>query len=138
METTVGPGHRIERTSRSMSTVLVVDDEFGIGETLHAVLGDFGHRVLLALNGREALQRLAEEPVDLILSDYMMPVMDGAALLAAVRANPRYRAIPFVVICALPQTLLRGTLEGYDDFLQKPFRMIQIVDLVDRWTKRAG
>ena len=61
-----------------MAVILVVDDEIGIANLLADVLSDEGHRVLVAVNGRDALKRAEEERPDLVITDYMMPVMDGA------------------------------------------------------------
>ena len=76
---------RATRPARSliMAVVLVVDDEFGITDLLEDVLSDEGHRVLAASNGKQALERAAAERPDLVLTDYMIPVMDGVALIAA-------------------------------------------------------
>ena len=113
-----------------MATILVVDDEFGIGELLEALLEDDGHRVLTAMNGRHALERIAEAKPDLVISDLMMPVMDGAALLAALRENVELRATPFALMCALPETSITDRVSGYDAFLRKPFKLADISRLV--------
>lgn len=69
-----------------ITTVLVVDDEFAIADLLEMVLADEGYRVLLAINGRQGLERLAEGPrPDLVISDYMMPVLDGAGFVQAMQ-----------------------------------------------------
>ena len=71
---------------KGLATVLVVEDEFAIADLLEMVLTDEGYRVLLAANGRQGLERLAEGPrPDLVISDYMMPVLDGAGLIQAMR-----------------------------------------------------
>ena len=62
-----------------MAVVLVVDDEVGIANLLSDVLSDEGHRVLVAVNGHEAFKRAEEERPDLVITDFMMPVMDGAS-----------------------------------------------------------
>ena len=115
-----------------MATVLVVDDEFGIGELLEALLEDEGHHALTAMNGRHALERIAESKPDLIISDLMMPVMDGAGLLRAVRENPELNAIPFALMCALPEANISDRIAGYDAFLRKPFKLAEISGLVER------
>jgi CheY-like chemotaxis protein len=109
-----------------VATILVVDDEFGIGELLEALLQDDGHRVLTAMNGRHALEQIAEAKPDLVISDLMMPVMDGAALLRAVRENPELRDVPFMLMCALPESSIAPRIEGYDAFLRKPFKLADI------------
>ena len=76
-----------------MATVLVVDDEFGVAELFDAVLTDEGHRVLTAMNGRDGMAVLATERADLIFLDFMMPVMDGAAMLGALSTDPNLRRL---------------------------------------------
>lgn len=113
-----------------MRTVLVVDDEFGTVEVLVAALEDEGYRVLTAANGRRALERLEENKPDLVISDFMMPLMDGAALVAAMRASPSYRDIPVIMMSAAPEAALRKHLDGYAAFLRKPFRMPVLLGIV--------
>ncbi|MDA8251631.1 MAG: response regulator [Rhodospirillales bacterium] len=122
-----------------MATILVVDDEFGISELLEALLTDEGHRVLTAANGRQALERMGEARPDLVISDLMMPVMDGATLLRMMRESPEWRDIPFVLMCALPEDHVRDRLVGpYQGFMRKPFRMDDVVDFVDRLLQARG
>lgn len=121
-----------------MATILVVDDEFGISELLDALLTDEGHRVMTALNGRLALGRMAETRPDLVISDLMMPVMDGAALLRAIRERPEWRDIPFVLMCALPEASVQERMLPYEGFLRKPFRMDDVVVFVERLLGRAA
>ncbi len=118
-----------------MATILVVDDEFGIGELLEALLMDDGHRVLTAMNGRHALERMAEARPDLIISDLMMPVMDGAALLKAVREHAEYKETPFMLMCALPEASITDRVKGYDAFLRKPFKLAEMAGVVGHLLK---
>jgi CheY-like chemotaxis protein len=111
-------------------TVLVVDDEFGTVEVLVAALEDAGYRVLTAANGHRALERLEENKPDLVVSDFMMPLMDGAALVQAMRANPEYRDIPVIMMSAAPEAALRRHLDGYAAFLRKPFRVTALLEVI--------
>jgi CheY-like chemotaxis protein len=113
-----------------VATILVVDDEFGIGELLEALLQDDGHRVLTAMNGRHALERMAEARPDLVISDLMMPVMDGAVLLRSIRDHAEYTTIPFMLMCALPESSIADRVQGYDAFLRKPFKLMEMSGLV--------
>lgn len=79
-------------------SVLVVEDEVGVRRALSRLLGDRGFRTIEAGNGREAIQRLAEETPAAIVIDLLMPVMSGAELLKALRRNSYYRRIPTVVM----------------------------------------
>ena len=120
-----------------MRTVLVVDDEFGTVEVLVAALEDAGYRVLTAANGRRALERLEENKPDLVVSDFMMPLMDGAALVQAMRANPEYQHIPVIMMSAAPETALRRHLDGYAAFLRKPFRVPALLQIIASIFDRA-
>ena len=113
-----------------MRTVLVVDDEFGTVEVLVAALEDAGYRVLTAANGRRALERLEENKPDLVISDFMMPLMDGTALVTAMRTNPSFRDIPVIMMSAAPEAALRKHLDGYEAFLRKPFRIPALLEIV--------
>ena len=114
-----------------MATVLVVEDEFAIADLLEMVLTDEGHRVLTAANGRQGLERLAEGPrPDLVITDYMMPVLDGAGLLRAMRENEAQRDIPCIVISSMPEANVRGRIDGYEAFVSKPFDLDAMVRLV--------
>ena len=113
-----------------MRTILVVDDEFGTVEVLVAALEDEGYRVLTAANGRRALERLEENKPDLVISDFMMPLMDGAALVTEMRSNALYRDIPVVMMSAAPESALRQHLDGYVAFLRKPFRIPVLLGVV--------
>ncbi len=115
-----------------MATILVVDDEFGIGELLSALLEDEGHRVFTAMNGRHGLERLNEARPDLVISDLMMPVMDGAGLLRAIRDNPEFAHVPFVLMCALPEHMIADRISGYDGFVRKPFKLADVSSMVAR------
>ena len=112
-----------------MPTVLVVEDEFGIAELLDAILTDEGYRVLNAINGKEGMELLATERADLVFTDYMMPVMDGAALLHAMGDDPALSAIPVVLMSSMPEATAAERCSGYVTFLRKPFRLSTVVSL---------
>jgi CheY-like chemotaxis protein len=113
-----------------MATVLVVDDEYGIAELLEAVLVDEGHRVLTASNGRHGLGILDKEKPDVIFLDYMMPVMDGAAMLSQMAADPRLRDTPVVMMSSIPEAAVAERCKGYALFLRKPFNVFHVIDVV--------
>jgi CheY-like chemotaxis protein len=115
-----------------VKTILLVEDEFGLAEILAMTLEDDGYRVVPAANGRQGLERLAAERPDLILLDVTMPVMDGAALGLAVRADRAFDGIPIVMMSALPEAALRERFTAYDEFLRKPFRLAAMREAVAR------
>jgi CheY-like chemotaxis protein len=113
-----------------MQTVLVVDDEFGVAEVLQSILEDEGYRVVTAINGKQALTRLAEHTPDVIMLDYMMPIMDGTQALAAIRKDATSQKIPVIMMSSLEEVAVRETCTDYDSFLRKPFRAMAVVKLV--------
>lgn len=110
-----------------MQTVLVVDDEFGVAEVLDAILTDEGFRVVTATNGRQALARIAEQRPDLVLLDYMMPILDGVGVLHALAADPSATGLPVVVMSALPEETISVATQRYQAFLRKPFRIRSVL-----------
>jgi CheY-like chemotaxis protein len=103
-----------------VALILVVDDEFGLAEVVCELLRECGYDVRLAINGRLALDVLDEVRIDLVLTDMMMPVMNGAELATAMRQDPRHRRTPIILMTALPAVAVR--LEGlFDAVLRKPF-----------------
>ena len=113
-----------------MRTILVVDDEWAIAEVLEALLSDEGYRVIIANNGRQALESMIDWPPDLIILDFMMPVMDGKATLAALKSNPRTAGIPVILMSSLPEETIAQRCSGYSVFLRKPFRIATVLDAV--------
>jgi CheY-like chemotaxis protein len=115
----------------SNETVLIVEDEFAIADLLEMALTDEGYRVVTAANGRQGLERLAEEPrPDIVITDFMMPVLDGAGFLQAMRDMKTQREIPCIVISSMPERNVRARIDGYAAFLRKPFQLAEVVQLV--------
>ncbi len=113
-----------------MRTILVVDDEFGSIDVLAAVLEDEGYRVFTASNGKRGLERLAENKPDLVVLDFMMPLMNGAQMGAAMRADPAYRDIPIIMMSAVTEPAVRERFSGYRAFLRKPFNMAALLEAI--------
>ncbi len=107
------------------SHILVVDDDVPIRKLLVAVLTDSGHAVSEAIHGAHALDMLAHTPVDLVISDIMMPLMDGIALCRRVKAMPGIACI--LMSSAPPPTPFNA---GQDAFLAKPFDLDAVEDIV--------
>ena len=108
--------------------VLVVEDNVALQRRLARVLAPLG-RVQVAGHGLAALEVMRREPVDLVVSDVMMPGMDGLTLLKEVRADPQLRDVPVLVLSARAGPgAATGALEaGADDYLLKPFTSDELV-----------
>ncbi|MGI9025901.1 MAG: response regulator [Burkholderiaceae bacterium] len=115
-----------------MATVLVVEDEFGIADLLDSVLTEEGYRVFTAMNGQEGLELAVREHPSLIISDYMMPVMDGATMLVRINADPALQSTLVVMMSSMPEATVAERCTGYETFLRKPFNLFEVVDLVQR------
>jgi len=115
-----------------MPTVLVVDDEFGIVDVLETILTDEGYRVLTACNGRQGLERLSTERPDVVLLDFMMPILGGAKMLAAMAAEPAYWHIPVIMMSSLGENMIAQKCTGYVAYLRKPFRATAVLSTVAR------
>jgi CheY-like chemotaxis protein len=116
----------------SVALILVVDDEFGVAEVLETILADVGHEVVTAANGRQALERAKERLPDLVLLDFMMPIMDGPSVLKAMRKAPALRNIPAVIMSSLPESAISKSVGGmYAAFVRKPFRLNTVLDTVN-------
>lgn len=104
------------------AVILVVDDTPANLAFLTDALSEAGYRVLVALDGQEALERLAIVPPDIILLDAMMPVMDGFEACGRIKSHPCYRDIPIIFMTALgePEHICQGLRLGAVDYVIKP------------------
>jgi CheY-like chemotaxis protein len=114
-----------------MGPILIVDDEFGIVEALVDFLQDEGYRTAFALNGLQALERMKEERPALVLLDYMLPVMNGPAVLEAMKADLALQGVPVVLMSASPPKAWRHL--PATEFLPKPFGLAQLIDIIQRY-----
>ncbi len=120
-----GP-HETGRPHRAR--LLVVDDNADMRAYLTQLLQP-DYEVLLAADGRAALETALAQPVDLVLSDVMMPRMDGFELVRALRADPRTARLPIVLLTARAgeEESVQGRHAGADDYLAKPFSARQLL-----------
>lgn len=102
--------------------IVVVDDDDEIRNFLEAELS-LQHRVYVARNGKEGLQTILKQQPDIIISDVMMPEMDGISLLKTIRNNPNVSHIPFILLTSKAEYKDRidGLSKGADVYLGKPF-----------------
>ena len=113
-----------------MALVLVVEDELSIARLVEDVLTDEGHRVVIAGNGRRALEIAAEEKPAIVLTDFMMPVMDGGAFVRAMAEDHALKDVPVIVMSSMPEEAVAERCEGYVAFVRKPFKIMDIIQLV--------
>jgi CheY-like chemotaxis protein len=104
-----------------LKTILIVDDELGNAEVLSLILEEEGYRVYCAANGRDGLERVQEVRPDLLILDFMMPIMDGAEMGKQLREAPFGRQLKILMNSSLPEENVRRKFDGYDAFLRKPY-----------------
>ncbi|RKR37185.1 GAF sensor hybrid histidine kinase [Paraburkholderia sp. BL17N1] len=112
-----------EAAPAAAARLLVVDDNADLREYMSRILRAAGHNVRLATDGQAALEAARAEPPDLVLSDVMMPRLDGFGLLRALRADPDLRDTPVLMLSARAgeEARVDGIEHGADDYLTKPF-----------------
>jgi signal transduction histidine kinase len=103
--------------------ILIAEDSPTQGERARLLLAHEGYHVELVRNGREALRRVMEQPPDLVVSDVVMPEVDGFALCKAIKTAEFTRRIPVVLLTSqrTPADILRGLEHGADNFITKPY-----------------
>ncbi len=118
--------------------ILVVEDEHTLRRLLEYRLSKH-YSVQTAANGEEALARLNSNTPDLIISDIMMPKMDGFALQTALQEQKDTRTIPFIFLTAKADdsSRLKGMRMGVDDYITKPFDIDQLLSRIDRLLERT-
>ncbi|MFM7471877.1 MAG: response regulator [Nodosilinea sp.] len=121
--------------------ILLVDDEPGLREAVQAYLEDSGFMVRTASNAQEGWSLLQQEIPDVLISDIMMPQVDGHAFLAQVRDDVRFKGLPVVFLTARGMTRdrIQGYNSGCDAYLSKPFDPEELVAVVSNLiTRRAA
>jgi PAS domain S-box-containing protein len=111
------------------ATILIVDDDATNVAVLEGILEVAGYQLMIANNGCEALDIIAQHPPDLILLDVMMPEMDGFAVCRHVKDTPAWQHIPIIIITALDEAedYARALDCGADDFMTKPFTFVVLL-----------
>ncbi len=114
-----------------MAIVLVVDDDDSVRELMDVALET--HHVIAARDGQEALEKLAEQRVDAVVLDIMMPRLDGIETLRRMRLDSSLRDMPVVVLTAKvgEDDHLRGFQAGADAYVTKPFEPDTLVEALD-------
>ena len=105
--------------------VLVVEDEAAIATMLRYNLEKQGYRVAEASDGQEALTRIQEQQPDIVLLDWMLPLMSGIEVCRQIRRKPATRDLPVIMVTARTedQDAVRGLNTGADDYITKPFNI---------------
>jgi DNA-binding response OmpR family regulator len=114
--------------------ILAVDDEVGIAKLIKANLDRAGYTTEIAHNGADALRMLLSAQYDLLITDVMMPEMDGFELVQSVRDDPHLANLPVILLTAksTDTDITTGYMSGTDLYLTKPFSPAELLSWVER------
>lgn len=120
--------------------LLLVDDEPGLRQAVQAYLEDEGFKVHVASNAQQGWELLQQTSPDLVISDIMMPQVDGYQFLKQLREDARYQALPVVFLTARGMTSdrIQGYNAGCDAYLSKPFDPDELVAIVSNLLERRA
>lgn len=122
-----------------MAAILIVEDEWVIAVTYELALSTAGHDVTAAADGREALTLAGQRRFDIVVTDYMMPRMDGLTFLRELRRVDGYAETPAILATAIPRTSLPQPDAGlFHRVLAKPFRDETLVSAVTNLLRGAN
>lgn len=127
-------------SGRDLSTIiLIVEDEAAIRMGLSAAMTRQGYRVITAENGNDAVQKASEYHPDLIISDILMPVLDGFEMKKRLSANPALASIPLIYLTARTsvEDRVAGIRGGADDYVTKPFDVDELTARVEAVLRRV-
>ena len=117
--------------------ILIVDDDFQNRDILKTRLEQAGYAVSEAVNGDEGIEKADQEDFRLIVLDLMMPKKDGWQVLKVLRASPKNRGVPVIVLTARTQPIdeMRSWENGTSEFMSKPVRHEELIAAVRRLTE---
>ena len=110
-------------------TVLTVDDSRSIREMIDFTLAPIGYRVIGAENGAEGLKKFASEPVNLVITDLSMPIMNGIEFIRELRRTPRGVGVPIIMLTTetKPEMKEVGKAAGATGWINKPFDSAMLI-----------
>jgi CheY-like chemotaxis protein len=116
------------------ATILIIENDLSNRILLERILATFGYRYISTSNGFDALEHLKREPVDLVLTDLSMPVLDGISIAGMIRQMPGLATIPIVVLTGYSiqdkQQEIRQA--GCSDLITKPYRPKELLAVIAR------
>jgi two-component system phosphate regulon response regulator PhoB len=135
---TAAPSRRDSQSSALKPRVLIVEDETALVELLRYNLEQAGFRVAVAYDGEEALASVQEDTPDLILLDWMLPLMSGIEVCRQLRRQTATANLPIIMLTARGEEgdRIRGLDSGADDYVVKPFSPMELVARLRRLLTR--
>ena len=118
-------------------TALIVEDSEALANMLSFLFMSRGIEVITAINGKKAMEQIKESAPDIIITDLMMPEMDGVELCKAVKNDVELKHIPIIIVSALSSEKNKDQLLslGVDDYFQKPFQSSELIAAAEKALK---
>jgi len=117
-----------------VATILIVEDEIPINELIKRNLQSVGHRCISAFDGMEAMDEFAQQEIDLVLLDIMLPEIDGFEVFQQIQGTPTI----FLTARSSLSDKVKGLTLGADDYLVKPFEMLELLARVEALLRRTN
>jgi DNA-binding NtrC family response regulator len=121
----------MERTMDDKVSILIVDDETGMRETLYDILEDMGYHTAIAVDGHEAIQKVKDNAFDVILMDVKMPGMDGVETFKQIKGIQPDAAVVMMTAYAVEDLIKDALFEGAYGVLYKPLDMERVISVID-------
>lgn len=118
-------------------TILIVDDDHSMRDMLNMAFEDAGFETLNARDGKEALSLLAVYNAQIVVSDILMPVLDGCELYHRMQEHPRLKMIPFVAISSLPPSRIKSCKIAPAAYLRKPCNLTELLRITEQLLTRS-
>jgi len=121
-------------------TFLIVDDSASMRQLVAFTIKDAGYDVLLAENGKDALEKMSKTKIDMVITDLNMPEMDGITFIRELRGKVDFKFIPIVMLTTESQEAKKqeGRAAGASGWIVKPFSPSQLMDVVKKFVKERG
>ena len=121
-----------------MKQILIVDDDLDFCEATKIILESKSYNVSLAYNGKDGLEKIRSEKIDLVILDVMMPEMNGYDVCVVMKAEPELSRIPVILLTAVNQEMFRttftkemGLMTEADDYIAKPVEPEELVEAIE-------
>ncbi|MCD6245788.1 response regulator [candidate division WOR-3 bacterium] len=120
-----------------MANILIIDDDRFLLDILSFTLKKAGYDILTAMDGNEALQIIENDTPDLVISDIMMPNMDGYTMLEKIRNNPKTISTKVIFLSAKgnPKDIEKGYNLGVNAYITKPFNLQELLEKIENQLK---
>jgi two-component system alkaline phosphatase synthesis response regulator PhoP len=123
--------------------ILIVDDDLDFCEATKLILESKAYKVSLAHDGKEGIEKVRSEEIDLVILDVMMPEMNGYDVCVVMKADPELSSIPVILLTAVNQEMFRtsftkemGLMTEADDYIAKPVEPEDLVEAIEALLKR--